>query len=94
MKAGCYDVVRVWEPKSGKTKVEINGKSYSKMNAAEKHDAFMFIVNLEFDIVTDHDVMSNRIETFNYVTGTYKEGQEFMCGERVWRRIEKIVHIK
>lgn len=94
LKAGCYYVVRVWEPNSGMTKIEINGKSYTKMNAAEKREAVNFIDNLEFDIVTDHDIMSDTTNTFYYLTGTYTEGQEIMCGEKVWRRIEKIVHVK
>ena len=96
MKAGCYEIISVWEPKSGMTKININGQSYTKMNAAEKREAVNFIDNFEFDIVYDHDVMIDKTEKFNYVTGTFYEGQEITVvgSNTLWRRIEKIVHVK
>lgn len=94
-KAGGYPVISVYEPKSGKTRIEINGKRYSAMNAAEKRNAIHFVDYLEFDIVVGCDLMTGKKQTLNYVTGTYFEGQQHVMSNGIpWYRIEKVTHVK
>ena len=94
-KAGGYDVLSVYEPKSGKTRIEINGKPYSKMNAAEKRNAIHFVDHFEFDIVVGCVISTGEKNTNNFVTGTYVEGQEHIMSNGIpWYRIEKITHVK
>lgn len=94
-KAGGWPVLSVYEPKSGKTRIEINGKRYSAMNATEKRDAIHFVDYFEFDIVVGCDLSTGNKQTMNYITGTYFEGQELMMSNGVaWYRFEKITHVK
>lgn len=94
-KAGCYPIISVYEPKSGKTRIEINGKRYSAMTATEKRDAIHFIEHFEFDIVVGCDLSTGNKQTLNYVTGTYVEGQQHVMSNGIpWYRFEKVTHIK
>ena len=94
-KPGGWPVLSVHEPKSGKTRIEINGKRYSAMNAAEKRNAIHFVDYFEFDIVVGCDLSTGNKQTLNYVTGSYFEGQEHVMSNGIpWYRIEKVTHVK
>ena len=94
-KSGGYPVLSVHEPKSGKTRIEINGKSYTKMSASEKREAIHFVDYFEFDMVVGCDLSTGNKQTTNYVTCTYYEGQQhIMANGTPWYRIEKITHVK
>lgn len=95
LKPGCYPFIGVYEPESGKTHIEINGKRYSSMKAAEKREAIKLIDHLEFDIVVGCNLSTGEKQTSNYVSGTYTEGEEFlMSNGKPWYRIEKVTHVK
>ena len=85
-----------FEPKSGKTKVTINNKPYSKMTAAEKREALEFVNTISFEVVVDHDLGTNEIQEGNWLTGTFTEGQVInVCGSDIpWRKIEKVTKIQ
>lgn len=96
MRKGCYHVLQAYEPKSGKTKVTINNKPYSKMTAAEKREALEFVNTISFEVVVDHDLCLNTIQEGNWLTGTFTEGQVInVCGSDMpWRKIEKVTKIQ
>ena len=96
MRKGCYHVLQSYEPKSGKTKVTINYKPYSKMTAAEKREALEFVNTISFEVIVDHDLCTNEIIEGNWLTGTFTEGQVInVCGSDMpWRKIEKVTKIQ
>ena len=95
-RGGCYLVLQAYELKSGKTKVTINNKPYSKMNAVEKREALEFVNTISFEVVVDHDLCTNEIREGNWLTGTFTEGQIInVCGSDMpWRKIEKVTKIQ